>query len=347
MYSKLRHIILLMSAGWLLSSCASDVLDGESITRGSEVQFTVSDLSRATITTSIDEFAVYGDMKFQSDISEPIVIFNKTSVVDNDGVWCYDGTQYWFPKHEHSFVAVSPSSVLESEVSPQYYGSELSFAYTMPTYSDKEMQDTQDKSDIIDIVAATHRRLYNEGDNVNTISLRFGHLMSMINFAPKLDDKALKDDDFIRFHRLEISGLKKKAKIAITPALLLENPQTDDRLIEFTGYDGNDNLTIIFNDPKIVSNDQRINLFADNDALIMLPQLFDASSEATVRFTYSFKDDSENLRVGTISLRGQEWKLGTAYTYNFTVDRIGLNLGTATIKAWDSETVPNISWTVE
>ncbi|MDE6267290.1 MAG: fimbrillin family protein [Muribaculaceae bacterium] len=327
-------------------ACSSDSDYEQEADRGIEMSFDVPSESRA-ITTSIDEFSVYGDMKLLSGVQDPIVIFNKTTVVNRDGAWCYDGTQYWFPKHEHSFVAVSPSSALESEVSPQYYGSELSFAYTFPTYSDKEMQETQDKSDIIDIVAATHRRSYNEDDKVDVISLRFGHLLSMINFAPKLDDKTIRGDDYIQFHKLEISGLRKKARIAVTPAPLMENPRTDDRLIEFSEYEGNDNLTITFNSSKTVYNGQQINIFANDDAIVMLPQFFEASSEATVRFTYSFKDDPENLRVGTLSLRGQEWKPATAYTYNFTVDKIGLNLVTTTIKKWDSVYISDIIWTVE
>lgn len=338
--------MLIMCCMLGLTSCSSGSDYEPDADRIVGISFDVAPESRA-MTTFIDEFSVYGDMKLQSGAHDPLVIFSKTSVVNRDGAWCYDGTQYWFPKHEHSFVAVSPSSALAPEASPQYNGSELSFDYTMPSYSDKEMQETQDKTDLVDVVAATHRRLYNDGDEVNAISLKFDHLLTMINFAPKLDDKTLRDDDYIRFHKLEISGLKKKARIAVSPAPRLENPQTDDRIIKFTGHDGSDNLTITFNGSKTVYKDQRINLLADDDALIMLPQQFDASSGATVRFTYSFKDDAENLRYGSFSLSGQEWKPGTAYTYNFTVDKIGLNLETATIQAWKSQNIPGIDWTVE
>ena len=328
-----------------LASCSSDAVNEPEADKGVEMSFDVVPESRA-ITPIISEFSVYGDMKFHTDVTDPIVTFNKTSVVYRDGAWRYDGAQYWYPKHEHSFVAVSPSSALESGASPQYSGTKLSFAYMMPTYSGKEMQDCQDKSDLADILAATHRRLYKEDDNSSAISLRFDHLLALINFAPRLDDKTIKDDDYIQIHKLEISGLKKKATIAVTPAQRQENLQTDDRVIEFAGHEGNDNLTIIFSDSKVVNN-QRTNLFANNDALIMLPQAFEASSEATVRFTYSFKEDPDNVRHGSISLAGQEWKTGTAYTYNFTVDKIGLNLETATIKEWDSKDKPDISWTVE
>ncbi|MDE5842953.1 MAG: fimbrillin family protein [Muribaculaceae bacterium] len=345
-YNSLQIIMLITCCMWCVTSCSSDSAYEPEADESVEMSFDVAPDSRAA-TTLINEFSVYGDRKLQSDALDPIVIFNKTSVVNSDGTWRYDDIQHWYSKHEHSFVAVSPSAALESDASPQYNGSGLSFAFTMPAYSGKEMQNTQDKTDLYDVVAATHRRLFEKGDVVNAISLRFGHLLSMVNFAPKLDDKSIKGDDYIQFHKLEISGLKTKAKISVTPAQLSGNRQTNNRLIEFTGHDGNDKLTITFTEPKIIKNGQQLNLFADNDALIMLPQSFEASSGATVRFTYSFKDDPDNLKQGSISLTGQEWKTGTVYNYNFTVDKIGLNLGTATIKTWDSQIVPDINWKVE
>ena len=344
-YNPIQISMLIISCMLCFTSCSSDSVYEPEDGRSVEMSFDVASESRAT-TSVIDEFSVYGDMKFQTGDADPIVTFNKTSVVNSNGAWRYEGAQYWFPKHEHSFVAVSPSSVLEPGNSPIYSGSKLTFNYTMPTYSGRELQETQDKSEVADIVAATHRRLYKGSDDVNVITLSFGHLLSKINFVPKLDDKTIKADDYIRIHKFEISGLKKKAKIAITPAQLLENHQTDDRLIEITGQEGNDNLTITFNGTKTVYNGRQISLFADGDAIIMLPQLFEASSEASVRITYSFKDDSENLRVGVISLSGQEWKSGNAYTYNFTVDKTGLNLGKPTIEEWNEYNFGS-SWVVE
>ncbi|MDE6754924.1 MAG: fimbrillin family protein, partial [Muribaculaceae bacterium] len=212
-YNPFQTTMLIICCMLCFTSCSSGSVYEPEVERGVEMSFDVAPETRA-MTTVINEFSVYGDMKLQTVDTDPFVIFNKTSVVNRDGVWYYDGSQYWYPQHEHSFVAVSPSSALESEATPQYYGSGLSFVYTMPTYSGKEMQDTQDKSDLIDVLAATHRRLYNEGDKVGAISLRFSHLLSMVNFAPKFDDKTLNTDDYIQFHKLEISGLKKKAKIA-------------------------------------------------------------------------------------------------------------------------------------
>ena len=210
-YNPFQITLLIICCMSCFTSCSSDSVYGPEAEGGVEMSFDVASESRAT-TTNITEFSVYGDMKLQTGGTDPIVIFNKTSVVNRDGVWWYDGIKYWFPKHEHSFVAVSPSSALKEEASPQYSNSKLSFVYTMPTYSGKEMPSTQDKSDLIDIVAATHCRLYNEGDKVDVISLRFSHLLSMINFAPNLDDKSLKENDYIKIHKLEISGLKKRLK---------------------------------------------------------------------------------------------------------------------------------------
>lgn len=50
MYSKLRYIILLTAACWLLCSCASDAPAGEDTAQGAEMQFAISGISRASTT---------------------------------------------------------------------------------------------------------------------------------------------------------------------------------------------------------------------------------------------------------------------------------------------------------
>ena len=343
-YNALLIIMLIMGSMVCYTSCSSDSGFEPTPDKDAEMSFDVEDVTRA-VTTDIDEFSVYGDMKFQSGTSNPLVIFNKTSVAKSNGIWRYEGIQYWYPKHEHSFVAISPSSALETDGSPIYSNSKLSFYFTMPTYSGIELQDTQDKK-LIDVLAATHRRLYNEKDKITPITLKFEHILSIINFAPKLDDKTIKEDDYIQISKIEISGLKKRAKISVACAPLLNNSQTDDRQIEFTEQDGNDTLTITFTNPKIVENGKQVKLFADNDALVMLPQIFEDSSEATIRFTYSFKDDTDHPRQGTLSLNGREWKSGNAYTYNFTIDKMGLNFAKPTIESWTIKMI-NDSWFIE
>lgn len=327
-----------MSAGWLLSSCTSDVLDGENITRGSEVQFAVSELSRATITTSIDEFAVYGDKKSLVDNNTaPMVIFDKTKVERKNNSWRYDGIQYWYPKHEHSFVAIHPLSVLESGNTPQYADSKLSFTYAIPNK-------VSDRNAIPDILAATHRRVYELDDPNNTTTFQFSHIMSLINLAPMLSDDSMGEDSYMEFHQVVLSGLKAQATFNITPAPRQTNLQTGDRVVEVTGQNGESELTINFASPvKVVNGHKDVTLFDDDDAIIMLPQTFDAASKAQILLTYSINGNAEKKQVTIPLAESGSWESGKSYSYRFTISRTGVKVEATTITNWDVLNVGNIN----
>ncbi|MDE6300034.1 MAG: fimbrillin family protein [Muribaculaceae bacterium] len=310
--------------------------------------FEVSDISRASEAPALNEFSVYGDMKFYGEGDfDPLVVFNKSKVEYVDGFWVYEGAQYWYRNHEHSFVAISPSEAVGDEFSPKYSGSRLSLLISMPAYAGREMEGSQEKNNLSDIVAATHRRLYSKSDMHNSVTFRFGHLFTMINFAPSLDDKNLKDDVELRIHKFEIMGIRNKASLTIEPAVRRENITTDERLVEFADYDGNDSMTITFAESgKAIKNGERKDLFNEDEALILLPQTFESSSDSKVRITYSLSDDPDHMIEGNISLANLKWESGKSYSYNITIDRIGLNVGTATIKNWDTQEI-NHDWVVE
>lgn len=74
--------------------------------------FSVGPESRASAADNLklSPFSVFADRKF-SAIEEPMIIMSKLPVTYNQtaALWEYEGaTQYWFPRHEHSFVAVYP-----------------------------------------------------------------------------------------------------------------------------------------------------------------------------------------------------------------------------------------------
>lgn len=327
-----------MSAGWLLPSCTSDVLDGENITRGSEVQFAVSELSRATITTSIDEFAVYGDKKSLVDNNTaPMVLFDKTKVERKNNSWRYDGIQYWYPKHEHSFVAIHPLSVLESGNNPQYVASKLSFTYAIPNK-------VSDRNAIPDILAATHCRVYELDDPNNTTTFQFSHIMSLINLAPMLSDDSMGEDSYMEFHQVVLSGLKAQATFNITPAPRQTNLQTGDRVVEVTGQNGESELTINIDTPKRIYNNKKdVTLFDDDDAIIMLPQTFDAASKAQILLTYSINGNAEKKQVTIPLAESGSWESGKSYSYRFTISRTGVKVEATTITNWDVLNVGNIN----
>ena len=167
-HKKLLFIKLLTIAACVLQACSSDSPDIAPGENHQEMKFVTTEVARA-FTSGINyagsRFALFGDMKYST--YGPSVIFHNKEVEYNGIAWTYEGTQYWHPEHEHSFVAVYPSKALKDAGDPQYEASMLSFTYTIPTADDK----TIDKEGVLDLLVATHRRQYSNGDS-NPVSLR-------------------------------------------------------------------------------------------------------------------------------------------------------------------------------
>lgn len=332
----LKPTYLLISIALLASSCNSDTTDDISLPRGGELSFNVSTPARGSVTTSFSQFLVYGDTRPQPfESSLPVTLFNKTIVEYNNNSWNYAGTQYWIPNYEHSFVAVAPGTFFETGNSPQYFNSQLSFEYSIPTRAGI----LSSNSDITDILIATHRRHYeNTGFTTTTdnkITLKFGHLLSLLNIAPAFNDNSFAPDDYVLIHKLQISEIKTKAQFSIRPAQRQSNSQTDDMTIGVAPQEEG-NIIIEFPTPiKIENNAKYVSLFADDDAIIMLPQEFEPESEAKIEFYYSFNE--ENLmRQGSISLNNLKWESGKSYSYTFTIERTSVKFDNYEINPWNT-----------
>lgn len=338
MNTKLTYLLFLSFVGCLAASCTSDAPEHEDVSKGSEMSFEVSGLSRA-VTTSFNEFALYGDLKNLADENNysPIAIFENTEVRYDGTAWTYDKTQYWIPGCDHSFVAVNPLSVLNAANNPSYSNSQLSFTYTIPTTSG-----ALNKDDVADIITATHRRLFQKTDIDNTVTLKFSHIMAKINIAPALNDNVMSPDGFIGIHKLELSGFNTKASFSILPASRQSNDRTDDRIVEISRQEGEGSLTIDFTEPfKVLNNRDNVSIFDDKDAIIMIPQTFAADSEAKIILSYTVNDNPEMKHI-TLPLMTQKWESGKSYAYRFTLDRTGLLFDSTAITDWDQMNVGNI-----
>lgn len=337
MFSKRTYIFLLPFIACLVFSCSSDVPDNVVPEKGPELTFAVSDLTRASVTTEINspgsKFVVYGEKKFIKGNAdeESSIIFDKTEVEYVDGNWSYDNVQYWFPKHTYSFVALSPLSIVSPENNPLYSGSEFSFTYAVPVSAENEIV----RNGVQDFLGATHRRYYELGDGL-PVSLKFGHLMSLVNIAPAMSNNAMSSEANIQFKKIVVTGLKNKVTFKIRPASILSNNQTDDRVIEVTEQEGESKMTIEFAEPvKIMNKAGNVPLFDANDALLMLPQSFDEDSEATIIMTYTMNDDPEIWEL-SLPLKLLKWESGKSYTYNFTFDGKRVSVGTPSISDWNT-----------
>lgn len=331
------YISLLTLLAGIVSSCSSDASSEEALVQGSAVTFEVSNETRASVTSTSDinsagsRFIVFGDMKFPEGSNKDLLVLLNNAVVEyKNGRWVYDGTRYWIHECEHSFVAIHPASVIETHEA-EYSNSKVSFTYEIPSTGD----DNVSKEAVTDIVAATHRRHYHSDDPVNAVSFRFGHLLSLINLAAVFDDNVMDEAAHIEFHELELSRFNKKAYFELIPSALQSNRETDDRDINVTSQSGVGNMTVKFATPiKVENNRTSVKLFADNDAIVMLPQTFSSASEAKIVLTYTINGDPARKRV-TLPLKNVEWAIGKSYTYRFTINRKGLVVTNTVISDWD------------
>ncbi|MDE5773439.1 MAG: fimbrillin family protein [Muribaculaceae bacterium] len=342
MYPKLKYFyfLSLAVAGMTISSCNSETPDPDDSIIGNVVNFDVYDITRAGETPAIDRFAVFGDRKFRdSDINPNTILFDGTVVEYKAGKWTYQGIQYWYPKHEHSFVAIHPVSILDNGLTRVYDSSKLSLTYGIPTSDGKTIADP---ADVTDILIATHRRVYDEEDVNTTTTFRFDHIMSKVNLYAALDDNIMSENEYIEFRSIEFSGIKTKCTFNIEPAPRQSNTQTDDRLIEVNGHEADGKLAINFERPVRVSNNHNyVSLFSTDRAVLMLPQAFADNSDAKITLTYTINSNPE-VKQGTILLRNLKWEWGKNCSYQFIITRTGIKVESTTISDWDVTTVGNI-----
>ena len=321
MYSTLRHIIIPISACLFLSACESDSPDQG---QGSAMQFAVSDISRASVTTNLNttgaQFSIYGDMKFKDHNST--TIFDKTSVTYNNNSWNYGATQYWFPQHEHSFIAIHPSDV-DGMTDSEYSDSRLSFTYTLP----------DNFAAANDLMVATHRRLYNDISSPATpVTLKFSHIMSRIDFVLKNDMAA----DFVRVKEIKLEGINSKGSFTILPAPIISGAQTDDYSSSWTDISNKVNLNakILVDIPENKTG----SLFPDNNALFMIPQ--PDNKDVMMEISYELWDDGEKFEEHTLTATTPigGWESGKVYTYSITISEITKEIYlTVSVKPWHPE----------
>lgn len=288
-----------------------------------EIHFAVGDVSRATSTdiSTMTEapFAVFSDM-YSPTFSSLTVIHDCTPVNYVKGSWQYTGTQYWFPQHEHSFVAVHPASVVAAAGNPQYNNSRLSFSYTYP----------QDYRSATDILVSTYRRYYDENPDrkVLPVSFRFHHILSQLEPVVTLTDPSHEPETVV-ITRMVFKNVNTSGNYTVAPASLLANrTQTDDSADEgwsFTEKDRGD-VTITFaetgsNLPNRVTPDETPHpILADNDHLMLLPVAKGNPVELVITYKhYSGSEDPEETTVKETFTQG--WEAGKRYVLSLSMIR--------------------------
>lgn len=255
--------------------------------------------------------------------SSPIVVFDNTEVAYNGKDWTYNNAQYWFPQHEHSFVAITPVSAFDAGNDHQYSNSTLSLKYTLPDNFESAH----------DLLVATHRRMYKENSISSfdlPVKLGFFHIMSRVNFLVTYDNPA----DKITVTKIELEGINKTSTFTITPApLLSDSRQTDDYSSSWADFSNKGTLTANIN--VSVADEEVHPLFPDDNAMFVIPQPH--NREVIMSITYIYDDDTEyEEQVLTAQEPIGGWEPGKVYTYSLTIhgfDRL-IDMGPISVKEW-------------
>lgn len=335
---RLIYNLITPIAFCLLASCSAN--EPEMPSGEVAIEFYAGGKARSSESDNLklSPFRVFGDLRHSGNNASVNIITNMPVVYNpTTDAWETEETYYWFPFFEHSFVAICPASLLQkADADIQYQKSQLQFSYTLPS----------DYTQTTDILAATHRRKY-VSDATDAVCMRFSHIMTKINVAAALDDKDMQPDAYMEFSRMELTGFKSKATFAVTPSSLQSNDRTDDRIVEISGHAKEGTFIIPFNTPIKVSNHEEfVNFFEGNDAILMLPQSFELTSDARIVLTYTINGSGLENEV-TIPLSGNKWDSGRSYIYQFTVDKWGFKLAHTTIADWEGDKCFNVEVTVD
>ena len=326
MYPRVQHIILLFAACFLMLSCGST---GEDIAEGSEMTFVVSDVSRASVTTGMNQegskFAIYGDMK--SSGKSPKTVFDEVVVSYSNGKWGYDDPQYWFPNFEYSFIALHPMGV--SGVSDvQYSESQLSFKYTLPG----------NFASTNDLMVATHRRMIEPTYENTPIALKFSHILTRVDFVVKNDMAA----DFVRVKGIKLEGINSSGSFSILPASIISGGRTDDYSSSWT--DISDKVDLNAEILVDIPENKTGSLFPDNNALFMIPQ--PDNKAVMMEISYELWDDGKKFEEYTVRAQAPigGWEQGKIYTYAITVVEISkeIYVTDVSVKDWQSQKTSEI-----
>lgn len=307
------------------SSCSSGNEEPES---GVEIRFSSPVASRTAQTTTSNmaargSFALYGDRVFKGETDDGTLmkVFENREVKYLNDSWLYDNKEYWYPSHEHSFVAIHPYGTTTDHF---YDNSRLTFTFSMPA----------DRKTTPDLLLATHRRFYSIGTSL-PVMFRFGHVLTLVNVAPAMDDNIMSSEDYVEFHKMVLTGFKTKATFSVFPALRQSATQTDDYEIDITNQTEEGSVTYDFNPPvRIMNRGGNVTLLKNDDAIILLPQNFASNSEAKIVLSYTIKGEPDMKEV-TLELMNQKWLSGKSYSYKFTVSRTGIFFDMTTITDWD------------
>ncbi|MDE5847911.1 MAG: fimbrillin family protein [Muribaculaceae bacterium] len=334
----LKYSIYALTAACVIGGCSSDSPDGQ--TDGTqEVEFTTGRETRSAVTTTSNltgkAFAVYGDMKPFAAAAEAssTLVFNKEQVAYTSGSWKYGRSIYWFPSHQHSFVALHPFEAIGTTAAGKttvtnvrYEDGTLSFSYTHP----------DDYKNASDVLVATHRRDYvpELGKKVDPVNFTFEHTMAVLDIVAKYTEPLVygNQNNRIEIQEVILDSINVSGNYSIRPDDLTEgkdrtsthdatgkwtNLKLGNKSFKGTSYNG---LVNTVNRTDVIPYRR---LYSNSDDFIVLPK-----EKGDVKMTVKFDLYVNMVKVAEHTLstvfEDAEWKAGQKIRYEliFTAGEI-------------------------
>lgn len=334
-----RHIIFSFLIACLTVACTSHEPRQQS--GSSSMIFSAELRSRADLTDNDNftssPFAVYSDMvSIDRTPESPYITIHDATRVSYDAtnsLWYYDNVQYWFPGFQYSFVALHPAvNPFLTDIS--YSNNRLQFIYTQPN----------DYTATRDVLMAVHRRDYDDGP-ADAVRFGFAHILTNINVKVTYNGSSTGPT------RLDIIGLTfrnipTEASYAVKPASLTgSGKMTSDWISDEGTHQGwtvkkHGDLNIDFpagETRTVEANKGAFPLFSSTDALMLLPNLFDADNPAELDLHYITDKGDRETASATIPTG---WDPGANLTLSLIIDNSGVQFS-FTVEPWKDGTNTN------
>ncbi len=318
--NRLKRFMLVPAVMLGMAACQSGADEPDGGGHGDAMTFTTEVTSRTSVVSNSSlkqsPIVLFGDMKFGTKL----VVFNGTYLTfdDDSQKWMYTGTQYWFPKHEHSFAAYHPADASGlSDV--RYSDSKLFFTYTYPIDNYKNTTD---------LLIATHRRLYVEEGIADPVRLKFSHILSNISVDVKVKAPPVEVQS-LTVNKIIFKNIPSKASYEVTAADLTAGSSStydyanDDAT--FYGWTVEERADLVMQFPasgensRIIPNDQKSHsLFTGSDALLLLPN---PDSNTEMLISYTTTDATGSLvydKTDKVTIPN-DWKPGLSYLLALTI----------------------------
>ena len=338
----LKYSIYALTAACVIGGCSSESPDVQ--TDGTqEVEFTTGRETRSAVTTTSNltgkAFAVYGDMKPFAAAAEAssTLVFNKEQVAYTSGSWKYGRSIYWFPSHQHSFVALHPFEAIGTTTAGKttvtnvrYENGTLSFSYTHP----------DDYKNASDVLVATHRRDYvpELGKKADPVNFTFEHTMAVLDIVAQYTDSLAygNQNNRIEIQEVILDSINVSGNYSIRPDDLTQGTdrtsthdatgkwtdlKSGSRSFKGSRYSNiNDAIVNTYENPNNIPYRR---LYSNSDEFIVLPKE-KGDVKMTVKFDlYVNMTKAAEHTLSTV-FKDAEWKAGQKIRYEliFTAGEI-------------------------